>query len=185
MARLSLRELLNRYPNGIYKDDYEEIKGLCDDLNIEFNSEIKLDRSSIRNFDRDGANKISYDKHVRYSSFDVMSFEEILEYIMNFGIKESEIQGLYIYLQSIHELNNDSKMFICNLIKHIYDRRSDDKNREIILRVVDALSLDSGVMAYIYVSMYLNHKDGWYQRLTETAYFIKAVGYNREVTKSL
>lgn len=183
LARLSMRELLNRYPNGIYKDDYEEIKGLCEELNLEFNSEIKLDRSSNRKYDRDGANKISYDKHVRNSSFDVMSFEEILEYIINFGIKESEIQGLYIYLQSIHELNNDSKMFISNLIKHTYDRRSDDKNRERILRVVDALSLDSGVMAYIYVSMFLNHKDGWYHRLTETAYYIKAVEYNREVAE--
>lgn len=183
LARLSMRELLNRYPNGIYKDDYEEIKELCEDLNVEFNSEIKLERSSNRDYDRDGANKIDYDKHVRHSSFDVMSFEEILEYIVNFGIKESEIQGLYIYLQSINELNNDSKMFISNLIRHTYDRRGDDKNRERILRVIDSLSLDSGVMAYIYVSMFLNHKDGWYNRLTETAYYIKAVEYNREVAE--
>jgi len=183
LARLSMRELLNRYPNGVYKDEYEEIKGLCKELKVEFTSEIKLERSSNRNYDRDGASKISYDKHVRHSSFDVMSFEEILEYIVSFGIKENEIQGLYIYLQSIHELNNDSKMFISNLIKHTYDRRSDDKYRERILRVVDALSLDSEVMAYIYVSMFLNHKDGWYHRLTETAYYIKAIEYNREVAE--
>lgn len=183
LARLSMRELLNRYQNGIYEDDYQEIKELCEDLNVEFNSKIKIDRSSNRNYDSNGATKISDDKHVRHSSFDVMSFVEILEYIVNFGIKESEIQGLYIYLQSIHELNNDSKMFISNLIKHTYDRKSDDKNRERIIRVVDALSLDSRVMAYIYVSMFLNHKDGWYQRLTETAYYIKAVEYNREVAE--
>ncbi|MVP00477.1 NACHT domain-containing protein [Paenibacillus lutrae] len=182
MARLSIRELLNRYPNGIYEDDYEEIERLCDDLNVEFNSKVKLGRTNI-NYDKGKINKISYDKHVRYSSFDVMSLEEILEYIVNFGLKESEIQGLYLYMQSIHELNKDSKMFISNLIKHTYDRRSDDKNRERILRVIDALSLDSGVMAYIYVSMFLNHKDGWYHRLTETAFYIKAVEYDREVTE--
>lgn len=183
LARVSMRELLNRYPKGIYEDDYEQIKGLCEELNVEFNSKIILDCSSNRKYDIGGEKKFSYDKHVRHLSFDVMSFEEILEYIVNFGIKESEIQGLYIYLQSIHELSNDSKMFISNLIKHTYDRRSDDKNRERILRVVDALCLDSGVMAYIYVSMFLNHKDGLYHRLTETVYYIKAVEYDREVAE--
>ncbi|MCO4329435.1 ATP-binding protein [Staphylococcus hyicus] len=183
LARLSMRELLNRYTNGIYQDDYEEIKALCEDLNVEFNSEIKLNHSLNRNYSRDGAKKISFDKHIKHSSFDVMSFEEILEYIMNFGIKESEIQGLFIYLQSIDVLNNDSKMFISNLIKHTYDIRTDDKNRERILRVVDALSLDSEIMAYIYVSMFLNHKDGWYHRLTESAYFIKAVEFNKEIAE--
>ncbi|MBM6839560.1 hypothetical protein H9X77_15405, partial [Clostridium saudiense] len=119
--------------------------------------------------------KFSYDKHVSRLSFDVMSFEEILEYIVDFGINESDIQGLYIYLQSISELSDDSKMFINNLIKHIYDRRSDDESRERILKVIDALDLNSEVMAYIYIAMFLNHKDGWYQRLTETGYYIKAV----------
>lgn len=183
LARVSMRELLNRYPKGIYEDDYEQIKGLCEQLNVEFNSEIILDCSSNRKYDIGARKKFSYDKRVRHLSFDVMSFGEILEYIINFGIKESEIQGFYIYLQSINELSNDSKMFISNLIKHTYDRRSDDKSKERILRVIDALDLDSGVMAYIYVSMFLNHKDGWYNRLTETAYYIKAVEYNREVTE--
>lgn len=183
LARLSMRELLNRFSNGIYKDDYEEIKELCKDLNVEFNFKIKLDRNSNGNYDREAANKISYDKRVRYSSFDVMSYEEILEYIVTFGIKESEIQGLYMYMQSIHELDNDSKMFIANLIRHTYDRRSDDKSRERILRIVNALSLDAKIMAYIYVSMFLNHKDGWYHRLTETMYYVKAVEYDREVAE--
>lgn len=183
LARLSMRELLNRYPSEVYEDEYEEIKELCNELQVEFNIKIKRDSSSNRNYGRDTANKISYDKHVRDLSFDLMSLEEILEYIVKFGIKESEIQGIYIYLQSIPELNHDTKMFLSNLIKHTFDRRSDDKNRERILRVVDALSLDSGVMAYIYVSMFLNHKDGWYQRLTETSYYIKAVEYNREVVE--
>ncbi|NHC21378.1 ATP-binding protein [Bacillus sp. MM2020_4] len=183
LAKLSMRELLNRHPNGIYQDDYEEIRELCEDLNLEIIPEINLDSSSNRSYGRTGANKISYDKPVRHSSFDEMSYEEILEYIVNFGIKETETQGLYIYLQSICELNNDSKMFISNLIKHTYDRGSDDRNRERILRVVDALSLDSDVMAYIYVSMFMNHKDGWYNRLTKAEYFIKAVEYNRGVAE--
>lgn len=183
LARVSMRELINRYPKGIYEDDYEKIEGLCEQLNVEFNSEIILNRSSNRTYDIGRGKKFSYDKHVSRLSFDVMSFEEILEYIVDFGINESDIQGLYIYLQSISELSDDSKMFINNLIKHIYDRRSDDESRERILKVIDALDLNSEVMAYIYIAMFLNHKDGWYQRLTETGYYIKAVEYNREVAE--
>lgn len=183
LARVSMRELINRYHKGIYENDYEQIKELCGELGLEFNSEIILECSSNRKYDNDGGKKFSYDRYVRHLSFDVMSFEEILEYIVSFGINESEIQGLYIYLQSIHELNNESKMFISNLIKQTYDKRINDKSRERIIRVIDALDLDSEVMAYIYVLMFLNHKDGWYQRLTEAEYYIKAIEYNREIAE--
>jgi len=86
-------------------------------------------------------------------------------------------------MQSIQELTVESRMFISNLIKHIYERMSDDKNRERLLRVIDKMSIDSTIMAYVYVSMFMNHKDGWYQRLTQTEYFVRAVEFDKEVAE--
>lgn len=183
LARLSMRELLNRFPNGVYADDYDRIKELCVTLNLNIEVQIKSEIKRNRNYVSNSDNRTSYDKHVRNASFDAMSSEEVLEYIVTFGIKESEVQGLYYYMQSIQELTIESRMFFNNLIKHIYERMSDDKNRERLLRVIDKLSIDSTIMAYIYVSMFMNHKDGWYRRLTQTEYFVKAFKFNKEVAE--
>lgn len=185
VARLSLRELLNRFSNGVNKENYKEIKELSEELDVYFSAEIKYDRRMDNNYKINGAKKTIFDEHIKRSSFEEMSFEEILQYILDFGIKESEIQGIYIYLQSINKLNNDSKMFISRLVKHVYERRSDEESRIRLLSIIDALSLNSELMAYIYALRFLNYKDGWQQRLTESKFYIKAIEYNREVAEEV
>ncbi|MBU3135582.1 ATP-binding protein [Clostridium gasigenes] len=182
IAKQSMRELLNRFPNGIYTEDYDRIRELCELLDLNIKVGVKSEVNPNRNYSNNES-KISYDKSVRNNSFDVMSSDEVLEYIVTYGVKESEVQGIYYYIDSIKELTVESKMFISNLIKHIYERRSDDKNRERLLKIIDNISTESTIMAYIYVSMYMNHKDGWYQRLTKIEYFVKAVEFNKEVAE--
>lgn len=183
LAKQSMRELLNRFPNGISIDNYERIRELCELLCLNVEVKVKSEITQNRNHSSNTKSSKKHDNHVRNISFDEMSNEDVLEYIVTYGIKESEVQGLYYYIQSIEELTVKSRMFISNLIKNIYERMSDDKNREILLSIIENLSMDSTIMAYIYVSMFMNHKDGWYRRLTQTQYFVKAVKFNKEVAE--
>ncbi|MFD6442660.1 hypothetical protein ACFWDG_23430, partial [Peribacillus sp. NPDC060186] len=77
----------------------------------------------------------------------------------------------------------ESRMLISNLIKHLYEGMSDYKNRERLLRIIDNLSINPKIMAYIYITIFMNHKDGWYQRLTQTEYFVKAIEFDKEVAE--
>ncbi|EDU36673.1 ATP-binding protein [Clostridium sporogenes] len=183
LAKQSMRELLNRFPNGISIDNYDRIRELCELLDLNVEVQVKSETNPNRNYCSNTENSTRYEKYVRNISFDEMPNEEVLEYIETYGIKESEVQGLYYYMQSIEELTVESRMFISNLIKHIYERISDDKNRERLLRIIENLSMDSTIMAYIYVSMFMNHKDGWHRRLTQTEYFVKAVEFDKEVAE--
>lgn len=183
LAKQSMREFLNRFPNGISIHNYDRIRELCELLDFNVDIQIKSETNPNRNYSSNTRNSTRYEKHVRNYSFDEMSNEEVLEYIVTYGIKESEVQGLYYYMQSIQELTVESRMLISNLIKHIYERMSDDKNRERLLRIIDNLSIDSTIMAYIYVSIFMNHKDGWYRRLTQTEYFVKAIEFDKEVAE--
>ena len=183
LAKQSMHELLNRFPKGIPIENYDRIKELCELLDLNVEIQVKLETNQNRNYSSNTENSTRYEKPVRNISFDEMLNEEILEYIVTYGIKESEVQGLYYYMQSIQELTVGSRMLISNLIKHIYERMSDDKSRERMLRIIDNLSIDSTIMAYIYVSMFMNHKDGWYRRLTQTQYFVKAIEFDKEVTE--
>lgn len=183
LARQSMHELLNRFPNGIYADNYGRIKELCKLLDLNTDVKVKQEVNLDRNYSRNTENSVKFEKNLRNISFDKMSKEEVLEYIVTYGIKESELQGLYYYIQSIQKLTIEDKMFISNLIKHIYERVSDDNNRERLLRIIDNLSMDSKIMAYIYASMFMNHKDGWYRRLTKTEYFIKAIEFDKELAE--
>ncbi|WP_340247583.1 hypothetical protein, partial [Bacillus subtilis] len=51
------------------------------------------------------------------------------------------------------------------------------------LKIIDNLSIYPKILAYIYITIFMNHKDGWYQRLTQTEYFVKAIEYDKEVTE--
>lgn len=185
LAKQSMCELLNRFPNGVSIDNYDIIRELCELLGLDVEVKVKSETNTNtnRNYSSSTKSSTKYDKHVRNISFDEMSNEEVLEYIVTYGIKESEIQGLYYYMQSIKELTVESRMFISNLIKHIYERIGGDKNRERLISIIENLSIDSTIMAYIYVSMFMNHKDGWYRRFTQTQYFVKAVKFNKEVAE--
>lgn len=183
LAKQSMCELLNRFPNGVSIDNYDRIRELCELLDLDVEVKVKSETTTNRNYISSTKSSTKYDNHVRNISFDEMSNEEVLEYIVTYGIKESEVQGFYYYMQSIKELTVESRMFISNLIKHIYERMGDDKNRERLISIIENLSMDSTIMAYIYVSMFMNHKDGWYRRLTQTQYFVKAVKFNKEVAE--
>lgn len=183
LAKQSMRELLNRFPNGISIHNYDRIRELCDLLGFNVDIQVKQETNSNEKYSSNTQNRTRYEKRVRNNSFDEMSNEAVLEYIVTYGIKESEVQGLYYYMQSIQELTVESKMLISNLIKHIYERRSDDKNRERLIRIIDNLSTDSTIMAYIYVSIFMNHKDGWYRNLTQTEYFVKAIEFDKEIAE--
>lgn len=183
LAKQSIRELINRFPKGIPTNNYDRIIELCKLLELNVEVKVKSEVISNKNYNRNTEDRTRYEKCVRNTSFDEMSNEEVLEYIIDYGIKESDVQGLYYYMQSIHELTIESKMFISNLIKHIYDRLSSDKSRERLLKIIDNLLVDSTIMSYIYISMFMNHKDGWYRRLTQTDYFVKAVEFDKEVAE--
>ncbi|MDB2072189.1 ATP-binding protein [Clostridium paraputrificum] len=183
IAKQSMRELLNRFPSGIYSECYDKIRELCELLDLSVKVQIKSETYSSRNYSNNAERKIKYEKRIRNNSFDVMSTDEVLEYIVTYGIKESEVQSFYYYMQSIKELTFESRMFISNLIRHIYERSDGDENRKRLLKIIDNLSIDSTIMAYIYVMMYMNHKDGWNRRLTQIEYFVKAVEFNKEVAE--
>lgn len=183
LAKQSICELINRFPNGIPTNNYDRIIKLCKLLELNVEVRVKSEMISNKPYGINIEDRTRYDQCVRSISFDEMSNEEVLEYIIEYGIKESDVQGLYYYMQSIHELTIESKIFISNLIKHIYDRLSSDKSRERLMKIIDNLSIDSRIMAYIYISMFMNHKDGWYRRLTQTDYFVKAIKFDKEVAE--
>lgn len=183
LARQSMLELLGRFSEGVSNDNYCEIKKLCEILGIEKEIVIQSEMSINKSSSRSRVNKKDNERSMRSSSFDEMTNEKVLEYITIYGVNASELQGLYYYFQSIQELNNETKMFFDNLIRHTFERESHDETRKRILLIIDNLSMDSAIMAFIYISMFMNHKDGWYQRLTKKEYYIKAVAFNKEVTE--
>lgn len=183
LAKQSMRELISRFPNGISSDSYDRIEELCELL--ELSLEIKIEPKSARdvNHRKSASNSARYGKKVRNTAFEEMSKEEVLEYIIDYGIKESDVQGLFYYIQSIQELNEESKFFIDNLIKYIYDIGNVDEDCKLLLMIIDNLIMHSTVMAYIYMSMFMNHKNRWYRRLTKIEYFIKAVEFDKEIAE--
>ena len=183
LARLSIRELLNRFPNGVKKDIYDKVKKLCMQINFDIEIRIKPEVEPDRDYGRYSGETIKYDKPVRNDSFCDMLYDDVFEYIITYGIRESEMQGLYYYILSIQELTAESKLFISNLVKHIYERREDDESRIRLLNVIGNLSMKPIIMAFIYITMYLNHRDGWYRKLTQTDFFEKAIKFDKEVAE--
>ncbi|MCX2810629.1 hypothetical protein OQ477_11655 [Bacillus sp. ChL18] len=183
LAKQSMHELLNRFPNGVPDHIYHKIKELCESLNLSAHIEIKPETNTNESYEGTTQNNTRYEKHVRNISFDEMSYEEFLEYIVTCGIKENEVQGIYYYMQSIQELTTESRMLISNLIKHLYEGMGDYKNRKRMLKIIDNLSINPKILAYIYITIYMNHKDGLYQRLTQTEYFVKAIEFDKEVAE--
>ncbi|MFD6442552.1 hypothetical protein ACFWDG_22850, partial [Peribacillus sp. NPDC060186] len=99
LAKQSMHELLNRFPNGVPAHIYHKIKELYESLNLSEHIKIKPETNTNENFGiNTQKNNTRYEKHVRSISFDEMSNEEVLEYIVTYGIKESEVQGIYYYM---------------------------------------------------------------------------------------
>lgn len=184
LARLSMRELLSRFSKGVYREHYEDIILLRDSLELDIEVSIRTDTESSSNENKKFGLNDDYSKSSRQYSFDRMTYGNVLEHIISFGIKDGEVQGLYYYLQLVTQLTPDFRIFFSRLTDHIFDWGISNTTKERILTIIDNLNLDSKIMSYIYISLFMSHKGPWFEKLTQKEYFIKAISYDKEVAEN-
>lgn len=186
-ARRSTAELVSRFgiegKVHIYNHKLaERLKKLCEIFNIEWYDNIYAASEKVK-----GSNNLINHQiqNVLISrlSLDKLTNEDLLMVIKENGIRNSDLQGLYYYLNRIDLLNDESKVFLSSLIKICFDRRSDDTTRRKLIDIFNNLELSNEVMAFIFMNMFLVHADGWYNRFTETDLFRKAHEYDPQVAE--
>lgn len=183
LARLSMRELLSRFSSGVYPEHYQSIKLLCDSLELDIEVPIHTDKAFSSDENKKSDIREDYSKSSRQYSFDRMTYGDVLEHIVSFGIKDGEVQGIYYYLQLVTELTPDFKIFFSSLADHIFDWGISKTTKERILAIIDNLDLNPKIMSYIYTTLFMSHKGPWFEKLTQTEYFIKAISCDKEVAK--
>lgn len=185
-ARRSVAELVSRFGinNEMHIYEYDlamRLKKLCEIFDVEYSEGIY---SVIA--DEKVNDKVFNFKKLKYInrlSFDKFSYEEILIYIKENGIRNEDLQGLYYYLSNIKKNDINFKIFYTSLINICCEVLRSASTKMQLLKIINNIELDSETMAFIYMHMFLVFTDGWYNRFTETELFKKAHEYCHELAE--
>lgn len=182
LATHSMTEFLTRFSSEIRELDTERIESICIELGISHSLIVSKDSHENRHSVRENNSRKEKVRLVGLEkSIDKMSYEELIDYVMNYGIDKDEVKYVIKIFESIEELNDESKLFIYSFIKVAYEKFEDDRSN--FIKVLDSVSLEESVMAYVYMSRFLHHKDGWFNKFTETIFFVEAMKLNRCATE--
>lgn len=185
----SLKELLCRF--GV--DDKEKItdisllkriRELAKKNNIDWSYDEYLRRAiteknnySCEDWD-DGKNN-----NIHRKSFDSCTYDEILNYIRNNGIRSSEYQGLFYFFQGVKELNDQSKRFIDAFVKILIEDPYGRNCKEKFVKLIEELEVSDELESYLYMQIFIRYQDGWLNKFTRGDLFAKAYSYSQEIAE--
>lgn len=186
----SLKELICRF-NVDDKDKItdtallERMKVLAEANNIDWNYDEYLRRAIAEKKDYKYNDMEKQNKDITCSrkSFDSCTYDEVLTYIGNNGIRPSEYQGLFYFFQGIEDLNEQSKRFVNALVKIFIEDPFDRIRKEKFIELVESLELSDKLKSYLYMQIYLKHQDGWLKKFTRSDLFAKACSYSQEIAE--
>lgn len=185
-AKRSLRELMSRFDSHDHVEflDYKlmtKLKVLCRSTGIEWNNKIRLKQR------KSNSDTAILRKYINRKGIEYFSRQELLEFLKEYGIRSEDSLGIFYYLnQTLNEqLDEHNKIFLSGLVYTCFDRGLNDSSSKRLIEIVKNLSLSNEIMAFIYMQMFLQHTDGWYNRFTESEFFKKAHDYDSKVAEEV